>query len=572
MEMSIKKAMRIKLNAVSEDEATGEFQAIIKFRDIDGKYRSMSMPLSDLEDLKSLKRSLIDRGCYFAKRETKVDSALRRLARSTERARRWKFAARTGWYDGHRQFVRPDGIIGKFRGNMPIKSPRTAGRSHHSALQIRGSHKKWVRSVAMPARHSSRMVLGICMSLAAPLLDFAALNSFAILVHGPGKAGKSTMLLVAGSVSGFGSERDLPNFRSTDAAFGEIPVSFNDMLMPMNELGLLKGASKERSDRIRDLTYGFAEGRGTTYSHLASNGMSVGERMWRSILLATGEETIEQISEAAGHTRASGEAIRLFDLCATRKGEQDIFDLAPKTVAERDRKPWVGQQCAALRNACSANHGVAFNHFIRRVIKERKAIKKDLRELTRQFANDVTDEKDGQHVRHLAMCFGHIAAAGILGIRFGTLPWTEEFVIKCVKRCYRDARRSLRTESDLLAEGLRILEDGVHSTKVLKVSRKKKHSNSAWKRADGYREKTDLGTKVTIRGEAFKGWFPDQRQPAVVLRWLRSKNALCSNRSPSGSSGPAITWAESQPLWPDGLRPRSIALKVHPGLLGDSKK
>ena len=54
MEMSIKKAMRIKLNAVSEDEATGEFQAIIKFRDIDGKYRSMSMPLSDLEDLKSL--------------------------------------------------------------------------------------------------------------------------------------------------------------------------------------------------------------------------------------------------------------------------------------------------------------------------------------------------------------------------------------------------------------------------------------------------------------------------------------------------------------------------------------
>src|SRR5260370_34747074 len=83
---------------------------------------------------------------------------------------------------------------------------------------------------------------------------------------------------------------------------------------------------------------------------------------------------------------------------------------------------------------------------------------------------------------------------------------TEATVLKCIRRCYRDARRGLRTENDLLREGLRILDDGVDS-KLLRVSRNKLYEKGAWKAAEGYREKTNHGIRVTIRGEAFKGWF-----------------------------------------------------------------
>jgi hypothetical protein len=107
---------------------------------------------------------------------------------------------------------------------------------------------------------------------------------------------------------------------------------------------------------------------------------------------------------------------------------------------------------------------------------------------------------------------------------------------------------------------------------LLKVSHKKCHSKSTWQAADGYREKTDLGLKATIRGEAFKDWFNDQRQPAIVLRWLHSRNGLSSKRGPSGTSTPAITWAESQPLWPDGVRRRSIVIELRPGMLSEPKK
>jgi putative DNA primase/helicase len=566
MKKRVGRSMRIRLKAIAEDEASSEFQAIIKFRDIDGKYRSLSLPLSELEDIKALKKTLRSRGCRFSNHEAKTETALTNLANSTKNVKRWKFAARTGWYDGHRQFVHPDGVIGKLRGHILIKPPGACARNHNSALQVRGSHKKWVEDIATPAQYSSRMIMGICTSLAAPLLDFADLNSFGILVHGPGKAGKSTLLVVAGSVNGFGTERDLPNFRSTDAAFGEIPESFNDMLLPLNELGLLKGSTVERRERIRDLAYGFAEGRGTTYSKFAPMTKSDADRKWRSIFLATGEEAIDHISEATGHTRAVGEAIRWSDLRATRKTAEDIFDFCPDEVAERNRKAWVQQQCVALRDVSRAHRGVALEHFIRHVIKCRKTIGADLAALTRQFVEKVTNDEDGHAVCHLATCFGHIAAAGVLGVRFGTVPWSKRFVLKCIKRCYRDARLALRTETDLLREGLRSLREDIDS-KLLKVSRNKPYGKGAWKTAEGYREKTNHGIRVTIRGEAFKGWFADQRQPGIVLSWLHSQNALSSKRGPSGSSTPAITWAESQPVWPDGSRPRSIVIEVRPDLL-----
>ena len=50
--------------------------------------------------------------------------------------------------------------------------------------------------------------------------------------RGLSKAGKSTALVVAGSVIGFAREKDLPNFRTTDTALGELPASFNDMVVP----------------------------------------------------------------------------------------------------------------------------------------------------------------------------------------------------------------------------------------------------------------------------------------------------------------------------------------------------
>jgi putative DNA primase/helicase len=548
----------LKLIAIAEDEATKEFFAIIKCRDLDGGMRSVTLPLADLNNRKALAKTLTNLGAYFSNMESKNKRALDELLASKRKAERFNFAARVGWYgSGYKAYVLAKQVIGAANSAVAIRPPQQLKSDRLSTgIRPRGEHAEWLSTVASHAKFSSRMVFGISAALAAPLLAMAKLHSFGILVHGPGKAGKSTMLVSAASVGGYGREEDLPNFRATDAAFGEIPAAFNDSLLPLNELGLLKGSTTEKYHRLRDFTYGFAEGRGTTYSKLVPIDRGSSGSKWLSIWLGTGEVTSNEIARDAREIRMAGESVRWIDLAATRNGAADIFDRIPKKVPQAKRAKWAQNRCAKIRAGCRRNHGVAIQHFIEHVIRNRKTVQKEVKSLRRRFVNRVIDANDDPVVRHLAACFGHIYAAGVIGVGFGTLPWPVKTVRKCIERCYRDARRELNTETDLLRDGLSILH--------AKMRALPKANGSGLESAEGFGA-GGMSKRTTIRAEAFKGWFPDVRQANLVLKFLRGKNALPSRPTPK--PGTAIVWAESQPEWPDGSRRRSIVIDKHPGQL-----
>jgi putative DNA primase/helicase len=544
-----------KLIAIAEDEATHEFFAILNCRDRDGGMRRIPIPLAELDDRKALVKKLTNLGVYFSHIEAKNKRALDKLLASKRKAKRINFAPRVGWYNGdYTIFVLPNRVVGAAGSRKTILPPRLKNR-HAAGIGQAGAHSEWLRTVAAHAKFSSRMVLAISAAVAAPLLGMAQLPSFGINVHGPGKAGKSTMLLAAASVIGYGREQDLPHFRATDSAFGEMPAAFNDSFLPLNELGLLKGSATEKYHRFRDLTYGFAEGRGTTYSNRAPIAGGNSGSTWLSIALATGEETSNDIARDAHAIRMVGEAVRWIDLAATRNGAGDIFDRIPKKVSKGERAQWVEKRCAMIRAGCRRNHGVTIEHFIEHVIRKRKTVRMMLLSLQQEFANRVIEAEDDAAVRHLAKCFGHIYAAGIIGAGSGTLPWQAKTVRKCIEECYRDARRELNTETDLLRDGLNILR--------AKMRALPKANSADLKSVDGFLKGTKPN-QATIRAEAFKDWFPDIRQPNVVLKVLREQNALPSRRTPK--PGVAIVWAESQPKWPDGTRRRSIVINVQPGL------
>ncbi len=208
-----------------------------------------------------------------------------------------------------------------------------------------------------------------------------------------------------------------------------------------------------------------------------------------------------------------------------------------------------------IRAGCERNHGVTIQQFIEHVIENRKIVRKQVRFLQKKFMNRVLDTNDGPVVRHLAKCFGHIYAAAVIGVNFGTLPWSKKMVRTSIERCYSDARRELNTETDLLRDGL--------STMHAKICALPK-ADGDLKSLEGFR-KGSKPKQATICAEAFKGWFSDVRQPNIVLKFLRTKNALPSRRMPTQGIG--IIWAESQPTWPDGKRRRSIVIEERPGQL-----
>jgi putative DNA primase/helicase len=377
---------KFELVAIADDEKMGKFFGVIQFTDVDGKRRTLQVSRADLDDRKQLLAELKNAGARLSPSTGTNDHAIDAMM-GKRQANRRTYARTTGWRNDGRMYVRPKGVIGTNDPTARILPPCAFPGAKPTKVGKRGTLDGWRRTVAKPAQYSSRIVCGICAALAATVLRFSSLNSFGILNSGSSKLGKSTMLLAAASVIGIGSEDDLPNFKTTDAALAELPAEFNDSLLPLNELGLLKGRATDRQERLRAFTYGFAEGKGTTYSNFFQPGQS--SLKWSCIALATSEESADQIAANAGELRMSGEAVRCIDLPAARAGATTMFDLAPVNVAADELPAWGERTCVRLRKACKKNHGTAQRRFVQLIIPRRKSIRKELEVLTSEFTSEV---------------------------------------------------------------------------------------------------------------------------------------------------------------------------------------
>ena len=63
MHKTDRKSLQLRLVAIAEDEATREFIAIIKFRDINGQIRRLEQPKSSLRKIDL--REALDSRCLF---------------------------------------------------------------------------------------------------------------------------------------------------------------------------------------------------------------------------------------------------------------------------------------------------------------------------------------------------------------------------------------------------------------------------------------------------------------------------------------------------------------------------
>jgi hypothetical protein len=67
---------------------------------------------------------------------------------------------------------------------------------------------------------------------------------------------------------------------------------------------------------------------------------------------------------------------------------------------------------------------------------------------------------------------------------------------------------------------------------------------------------------VIIRAARFKNWFDDERVCTLVLRHLYDCKALKTKGARPATARKGIVWAETQPTWPTGRRPRSIVIEL----------
>ena len=281
-----------------EDESTGDAAAVFVFKKVSGKNGiiRISRELAHFDPKAVVRMVVAKNGILPRKFEDAVAVAAK--ASQIEPREYWLEVKAEGWRPGSRSFVHRGRVIGRSRlGRVRLKAPSAKAKRY--ILKKRGSLEGW-STIPRLATFSSRMRLGLCAAFAAPLLKVIDLQSFMLVIAGPSKAGKSTVLLVLGSVIGIGQESRLPNFNATNAALQEVATEFNDSVLPVNEIGLLKGSKRDAYQSLRPLIYQYAEGRDTGRHSKSAYASPSGVASWRGIMVASSENAIEALAELAG--------------------------------------------------------------------------------------------------------------------------------------------------------------------------------------------------------------------------------------------------------------------------------
>ncbi len=172
--------------------------------------------------------------------------------------------ARPGWQvdkDGTLRFSYGNKLIG-----APVKNtvpPFDINRRGPSGRVIKGSLLDWQRRLGVAAKKSPCATLLVSAAFAAPLLHFAEMMSFGLTIYGGSKKGKPIVLNAGGSVIGLGLEENLLTWNATNARILQLAGAWTDLLLPINEVGTIKGERRDAYQKLRELTFALAEGRDT---------------------------------------------------------------------------------------------------------------------------------------------------------------------------------------------------------------------------------------------------------------------------------------------------------------------
>jgi putative DNA primase/helicase len=152
------------------------------------------------------------------------------MVRSPERARA---TGRIGWHGN--AFVLPDEMIW---GGPPVETIllQQTGPAKHS-FRVRGSLSDWQNNVAKFAVGNSRLILALSSAFAAALIEPCNAESGGIHLRGASSTGKSTALIVAGSVWGGGEPGGyVRSWRATANGLEGVALAHCDALLCLDEL------------------------------------------------------------------------------------------------------------------------------------------------------------------------------------------------------------------------------------------------------------------------------------------------------------------------------------------------
>jgi uncharacterized protein (DUF927 family) len=470
------------------------------------------------------------------------------------------YEAHVGWTKNGNAYVTADNVIGQMPNNIVGVNRSNSIDDLSGKLSTSGDWNSWRDNVGELARLSSIMMLAICISFAAPLLYVLKRRSFMICISGKTRTGKTVATLMGSSIPGIGQVDQLITWRLTDARLEQRIAEYNDAVFPIDDLETMseKGA-KEKYLRIRNIAYNLEQGwaMGRHNSFAITHGGA--HEHWRCIAITSNEKSIRDLAQSAKLNRQPGETLRLIDVPAVLSGLDHIFDRSPSNSEISDFQDWKAETFSKIAHACEQNHGATFQKYISKLIAHRNGLKQYLHAGINYFVKQVRDECDGDIARDVAEKFGLIFVGGMLGKRYGLVPWKKSELLDAVTKCYLAARELLPDDGVALRHGIQALKERLRELPSLSDQPTSKTAKWHYENVDGYRKGESSMYRCIIKCDAFNSIFASTYERNLVLNWLIRKGqiALAVSKTATPGSEPRL---KKQHEWPDGERRRSYEI------------
>ncbi|EOY7719150.1 DUF927 domain-containing protein, partial [Escherichia coli] len=251
----------------------------------------------------------------------------------------WQLSTTTGWHFG--AYIMPDGsVIGE--SEKPILfTGKTAAVNGYS---VAGTAEGWRDTVARLAGGNPLMMLGVAVSLSAPLIGLVGADGFGVHLFEQSTAGKTTTQNIASSLWGEPDAQRL-TWYGTALGIANEAEAHNDGLLPLDEIGQA-GNAREVSTSAYTLFNGSGKLQG------AKDGGNREIKHWRTVAISTGEMDVETFLKTEGIKVKAGQLVRLLNV--------------PMEKATQFHEYSTGKAHAdALKDAWTENHGAAGREWVK---------------------------------------------------------------------------------------------------------------------------------------------------------------------------------------------------------------
>lgn len=454
--VSIKVCGHLEIMAKVRDEQNGAWGRLVRWTDSEGVEHNWCLPMQILgSDSGDLANRFLDGGLYVSTDRT-ARSWLHELIQISVATRLLRCVSKVGWHgsvyvlgDKGGTAIRPDGhsegIV--LQTTAPLKPAKIAG-----------SVEGWRRDIAARCLGNSRLIFGVSVAFAAPLMHLVQGESGGYHLVGSSSTGKTTAVQVASSV--FGNQPE--TWRTTDNALEAVAARHNDGVLILDEI------SECPAERIGAVAYMLANGTGKSRMNKT---LTTREPMtWRVLVLSTGEVGLADHLRSVHRDVRAGQEVRFADLPADAGAGLGCFEnLHGETnghlFAER------------LKHAVREHSGTAGPALMREVVRDQTEAIKFVKQAKAEFTTRVVPIRADGQVHRVAERFALVAAAGELASATGITGWPSGTAMTAVETCFKAwlaqrAGGSGSTEEAQILERIRrvLLKEGAAAFESLRAA------------------------------------------------------------------------------------------------------